>query len=175
MNQLTLIVGICLMMLIFVNFVFIRFKTDDDMIGIDKNGYKNGNSGIENFQVLNPANINYRMSNKDLTRLTNCPDSYYRHQPSNKELINEKLYIPQGSTLPINPNYSNLVSDGPSVDGTNKTPNSMFMFTYNKVSPDCCPATYSTSNGCICTTENQRNFIGVTRGNNKTSFHNNEI
>ena len=53
MNQLTVIVGICLMMILFVNFIFIRFKTDDDMIGIDKNGYKNGNSGIENFQILN--------------------------------------------------------------------------------------------------------------------------
>ena len=46
MNQLTVIVGICLIMILFVNFIFIRFKTDDDITGIDKNGYKIGNSGI---------------------------------------------------------------------------------------------------------------------------------
>ncbi len=46
MNQLTIIVGICLIMILFVNFIFIRFKTDADITGVDKNGYKIGNSGI---------------------------------------------------------------------------------------------------------------------------------
>ena len=29
----------------------------------------------------------------------------------------------------------------------------------NRTSPNCCPGTFSTSTGCVCTTENQRDFI----------------
>ena len=51
----------------------------------------------------------------------------------------------------------------------------MFMFAYNQCRPECCPSTYSCDKGCVCTTEQQRKFIGVTRGNNKTTAHNNEF
>ena len=48
---------------------------------------------------------------------------------------------------------------GPSVDGSSTAPKSLFPFTYNKSSPDCCPSTFSTSTGCVCTTDAQRKFI----------------
>ena len=48
---------------------------------------------------------------------------------------------------------------GPTVDGEEGSPKSMFMFMNNKSSPDCCPSTFSTSTGCVCTTENQRKYI----------------
>ena len=44
---------------------------------------------------------------------------------------------------------------------------SMFVFSRNISDPSCCPATYSTDRGCVCTTEQQRKLIGQTRGNNK--------
>ena len=44
---------------------------------------------------------------------------------------------------------------------------SMFMFQKNRAHLSCCPSTYSTSTGCICTDEQQRNLVGVKRGNNK--------
>jgi len=47
----------------------------------------------------------------------------------------------------------------PTVDGTPNTPKDLFMFAHNMSHPDCCPSTYSTSTGCICTTPEQRNWI----------------
>ena len=43
----------------------------------------------------------------------------------------------------------------------------MFVFQKNKSKPECCPSTFSTDTGCVCTTEEQRNLIGMQRGNNK--------
>ena len=47
-------------------------------------------------------------------------------------------------------------------------PKSMFMFTHNQAHPDCCPSTYSTSTGCVCTTKEQVDFINK-RGKNRSS------
>ena len=57
--------------------------------------------------------------------------------------------------------------DGPySVNNTN-VPNGWF-FANNKSSPECCKAaTYSTSDGCVCTTKEQLNFLNQ-RGGNRT-------
>ena len=57
----------------------------------------------------------------------------------------------------------------PSVTGNPKDPKSYFMFTHNQVHPDCCPSTYSTDRGCVCTTKDQREFIN-SRGNNRTRY-----
>jgi hypothetical protein len=43
----------------------------------------------------------------------------------------------------------------------------MFMFRDNQVKPECCPSTYSSDTGCLCTTKNQRTFINQ-RGGNRT-------
>lgn len=45
------------------------------------------------------------------------------------------------------------------VDGTDNTPRDMFMFAHNQSHPDCCPSTYSTSTGCVCTTPQQRRWL----------------
>ena len=45
----------------------------------------------------------------------------------------------------------------------------MFIFAYNKCSPECCPSTYSCDKGCVCTTKQQRKFIN-TRGNNRSNL-----
>jgi hypothetical protein len=43
----------------------------------------------------------------------------------------------------------------------------MFMFRDNQVKPECCPSTYSSDLGCVCSTPSQRTFIN-SRGNNRT-------
>lgn len=57
--------------------------------------------------------------------------------------------------------------DYPSVDGTADGVRSLSMFGYNKMSPECCPNTYSGEGGCVCETETQRKLIS-SRGMNKT-------
>ena len=48
---------------------------------------------------------------------------------------------------------------GPPVDGVKGSSEKMFMLANNVASPLCCPSTFSTSTGCLCTTKNQRDFI----------------
>jgi hypothetical protein len=51
----------------------------------------------------------------------------------------------------------------PSVDGSLDGPRSLFMFAYNKVSPECCLGSrssgYSTSGGCVCMTDKQKDYL----------------
>lgn len=55
----------------------------------------------------------------------------------------------------------------PTVDGTKDGPRSMYMFAYNKCSPECCiDSPYSCSGGCVCMTDNQINYLDK-RGNNR--------
>ena len=44
----------------------------------------------------------------------------------------------------------------------------LVMFAKNKSKPECCPAPYSTSTGCVCMTPEQINYLN-TRGGNRTS------
>ena len=43
----------------------------------------------------------------------------------------------------------------PTIDGTKDGKKALFMLTYNQSSPYCCPSTFSSSTGCVCTTQNQ--------------------
>ena len=69
---------------------------------------------------------------------------------------NPKYTDPLGEEAPLNLKYKS----GPPVDGREGSPEAMFMFAHNKCSPGCCPSSYSCDHGCVCTTEEQRNFIG---------------
>ena len=150
-----------------INTFSIVYKENTNIVGKYANGYKRGSDGVENFTNLSPAALDYRMGPKDSVKLTNCPKSYWRHPPANEKLMINKMYVPQGTPLPLIPSSSGPVSVGPNVDGTNKTPKDMFMFAYNQCKPECCPSTYSCDRGCVCTSKQQRKFL-VGRGNNKT-------
>ena len=59
------------------------------------------------------------------------------------------------------------VLKGPTVDGTKDTPQKLTMFANNKVNFKCCgESPFTTSSGCICLTDNQKEFIR-SRGFNK--------
>jgi len=53
----------------------------------------------------------------------------------------------------------------PSVDGTAEGGKSLFALAFNKSSPACCPSTYSTDTGCVCTTSQQRKYFNQRGGN----------
>ena len=76
----------------------------------------------------------------------------------------EDVCVYQGHENPLRCQKTSGLNIGPSVDGTNESPRSLFPFTFNKSSPDCCPSTFSTSTGCVCTTQQQRDFISKRRG-----------
>ena len=92
----------------------------------------------------------------------------WAHTPSNLPLADDSIiYAPQGDMLPYKPFYSTPSNTiGATLDGTSDTPNRLFMFSNNIASLDCCPSTYSTDQGCICTTDEQRDFI-MSRGLSK--------
>ena len=110
----------------------------------------------------NLASLNYNIGNGVPVSYSNKllqpgGSSTWRHEPNNVPLRNQKTFVPQGSQLPL-ANESRYVLP---------VPNSMFYFNKNKVSLACCPSTYTSSDGCVCTTPEQRKFIGEERGGNK--------
>lgn len=46
-------------------------------------------------------------------------------------------------------------------------PGQLSFYYANKFSPDCCPAAYSTSTGCVCQSEKQAKYLNE-RGGNRT-------
>ena len=120
-----------------------------------------------------PKSIAYdskdKMSKFDgLCLKTGNVDSWMK-SPSNIALNgNDGLYTIQGGTAPVKPVFSDPSSlHGPPIDGVESSPHKLFMFANNQVSPDCCPSTFSTSTGCICSTHQQREYIKH-RGKNVT-------
>ena len=108
-----------------------------------------------------PAPIKYTMGSLDGIRLkTGCSDEW-RHPPCGPRFKNttQNLTV-QGHQLPLKtPPTANDFPDAPTVDGQEGSPQSLFMFAYNQSSPACCPSTYSTDLGCVCTTPEQRRWI----------------
>ena len=94
---------------------------------------------------------------------------FWSHSPNNVPLINDKsLYTVMGYTTSEKPVKSDPSSlSGPTLDGTDQTPQKMFMLANNVSSPNCCPSTFSTSTGCVCTTDKQRDFV-ASRGFNSS-------
>lgn len=111
----------------------------------------------------NPSPINFNMgkgvlgSYADLLLKTPC-NEHWKSPPCNPPLKSDKLFVPQGTPLPLKNEmiYSELPRD------------SMFLFARSYSSPECCPSTFSTDRGCVCTTEDQRRFVSERRGKNKT-------
>ena len=91
------------------------------------------------------------------------------------ETDDKNLYTLQGHNSPLKPviaDYSSLY--GPSIDGEDDSPNKLFIFSNNLSSPACCPSTFTTSTGCICTSKKQRDFI-TSRGKNVPRNYNDDI
>ena len=86
---------------------------------------------------------------------------HWMKSPDNTALIpNDALFSYLSSQGPLKPVFTdNSALFGPPIDGQDGSAKKMFMFANNRTSPNCCPGTFSTSTGCVCTTENQRDYI----------------
>jgi len=97
-------------------------------------------------------------------------NQYWIKSPDETALVpNDALFTylsSQGPTKPVFTDNSSL--NGPSVDGHPDSEKKLFMLANNRTSPNCCPSTFSTSTGCVCTTKNQRDFIASRGGANVT-------
>lgn len=107
--------------------------------------------------TINPTSI----SKYDGLCIKNDNKEGWMKYPDNIPLIKDNdLYVSQGFTNPTEPVFSDSSQMiGPSVDGDPDSSKSLFMLRNNVVSPLCCPSTFSTSSGCVCTTEKQRNYV----------------
>lgn len=105
----------------------------------------------------------------DRNKISGSKETFECKSQSSYILPKDKLQIIQGTPVPTSPSdpvkYDNDPS-APSTDGKNG-PNQMFMFAFNRASPECCPSSYSTSQGCVCMTNDQTNFISQRGNNNK--------
>ena len=125
---------------------------------------KNNKENNLNQYMNEAAPLNYSMSAGvmgsygDIKFKTPCTaDGGWRKPPCVETTKQGKFVVFQGTPLPLKNEmiFSELPSD------------SMFIFANNYASPECCPATFSTDRGCVCTTSQQRRLIGQTRGGNK--------
>ena len=108
-----------------------------------------------------PAPLSYTMGTLDGIRLkTGCPGNW-RHPPCGARFASStQNQAVQGHQLPlVTPATKNEFPTAPSVDGNAGSPQSMFMLAYNQSDPACCPSTYSSDRGCVCTTPAQREWI----------------
>lgn len=134
---------------------------------------KNEVEGFDLNQYLDESNINKNtLPGKETpTKKVNMPydgiclqtgnSDKWMKSPDNSALIpNEKLYTYLANQIPLKTGLSDqTVLTGPPIDGQKGSPEKMFMWANNVSSPLCCPSTYSTSTGCICSTKAQRDFI----------------
>ena len=90
--------------------------------------------------------------------------------PDNVPFVpDDQLYTFFSPQAPLRPVMTdNSKKTGTPIDGKKGSPEKMFMFENNRSSLECCPSTFSTSTGCICTTQNQRDYISK-RGINHDS------
>lgn len=99
----------------------------------------------------------------------------WRHSPANEALFGPKDVLTIfGTPVGLEDTQSSYAPAGmnwPTVDGSKDGLESMFSLAFNKVSPECCPSTYSTDRGCVCTNDMQRNYIN-SRGGNQSCFSN---
>ncbi len=166
------VVAVISISLIFFSIFEVSLKSP--AVGINEISGKRGSHSTdlpENFTIENfSAPLNYVMNSGSPSTLEAALSDQFDVQipdSDNVMLKTQSSVTYQGTPLPIDDSVKDgvTVTSGPSVDGTENTPSSMLMFKYNQCKPECCPGPYSCDRGCVCRTENQKNFID-NRGNN---------
>ena len=59
----------------------------------------------------------------------------------------------------------------PTVDGKDGSPRHLFLLAHNQVDPSCCPSTFSTSTGCVCLTDAQKQLVNKRWGNRSRDLY----
>jgi hypothetical protein len=79
------------------------------------------------------------------------------------------MWVTKANTYASEFGYGNINNTGSSYSADEPLKNGeMVIFAKNKFKPECCPAPYSSSTGCVCMTPEQINYLN-TRGGNRTS------
>ena len=118
----------------------------------------NGPKGYNKNKFIVAAG--YQMGPYDGLQLTlDNPISKYVKQNNVSLAQKEEMCVYQGIDVPLKCDKTLYSGMGPSITGVVGDDQNMFMLYRNKSSPECCPSTFSTSTGCVCTTEDQRNYI----------------
>lgn len=128
-------------------------------------------------EIFTNANEIFTNTNIDIQ---NSEDCKWRKPPCNVPLLSNVGFVtPTG----IEGKYERLDKQAddnnpykldlnlPSITGKKDDPKAMFMFTHNQSHPDCCPSTFSTSTGCVCTTQEQRDYINKRGGNRSKDIY----
>ncbi len=87
----------------------------------------------------------------------------------------EKVVTSYGTSNPLktSPMFLEYDKDIVTVDGTDKSPSSMAVFSYNRSSPECCKfgnGGYSTDRGCVCITPNQEQWFQNVGNNRQAGY-----
>ena len=127
--------------------------------GLNFIGGSRGSVGVEDF--MNPASLDYKMGEYSNIKLTKDEKIKYDKLYHMHNEIDEFIEIPQPCD-----SFECKYDIVPSVDGTDSAPKSAAMFKFNKSAPECCPSPYSTSSGCVCLTDKQKDYISANRGDN---------
>ncbi len=154
---------VLLILVMFFMYFDIKLKTD---LGFDR---IIGSKGLIPFEMFEGgAPLDQGIGPYSNIKLKHSNGDNFMRNPKLEELQSGNMYVPSGTPLPLEPTLSGPLwgSTGTTVDGTDQTPESMFMFKYNQCKPECCPGTYSCSGGCVCRNKKQRDFI-ANRGNNR--------
>jgi len=128
-------------------------KTDINKVNGMQSQNTNRYSAPVNFNVGNGVIGSY----DNIQFNTTCKTNPWKAPPCNPPMKDQKLYVPQGTPLPLK---NEVVYMAPPT-------NSIFPFNRTFSSPDC-RSNLSTDRGGLCLTENEVNFIGTMRGGNKT-------
>jgi hypothetical protein len=133
-------------------------------------------------RFTNYAPVNQAMGKcggKDVTGWPEFKGSYAglkiansRDKENYKLLSSTTIFSPVGEGIKLTSDPAS--GTFPTVDGEEGSPQNLFMLAHNVAHPSCCPSTFSTSTGCVCTTNKQRNFIN-SRGNNHARSGNPDI
>lgn len=169
------------------NNINILKKKVDILNNIKNNSKNNSNNSninantIEHFtasieHTIGPwdgINVEEKAKNKRFKIEDKYPDEdcKWRKKPCNVDLYKTVGSVsPTGLEIEHKPDTSHTKTL-PSVTGNKEDPNSLFMFAFNQSHPDCCPSTFSTSTGCVCTTKEQREHINKRGGNRSKDIY----
>ena len=98
--------------------------------------------------------VDYDKINPIKHQLTDSYDGLILNEdkPTHKELSVEQVayHTPTGDAKALN------LPEGS---------DNLFMFSYNRSHPSCCPSTYSSSRGCVCLTDEQKKNLSSRGGN----------
>ena len=127
--------------------------------GLEFIGGSRGKMGVEGF--ISPASLDYKMGEYSNIQLKEGDQINYDNLHKMNNESSGLIKHPQPCD-----SFGCQQGMAPSVDGCAGAPKSAAMFKFNRSSPECCPSTYSTSSGCVCLTDKQKNYISHNRGNN---------